>query len=163
MKNLKFVFTLLILLTAIFAYSTESHEHSKDRDIKSEESGDDFTLAENCDIIRHGIRLILKFDSKSKKFNGTVENITQEKLEDVRVEIHLSNGIELNDGKKFDLEPSEKKAITLTATQSNFVGWSAHPEVGNEEHSNSISHEESNEEHDNKDSHEKGEHNEKHN
>lgn len=148
MKNLKLVIALVILFAAMIIYCDESNEHSERNEGKSEESGDDFTLTENCDIIRNGIRLILKYDSKNNVFIGTIENITPKKLEKVRVEIHLSNGVELNDGKRFDLEVGEKVSIKLTTIQKVFIGWSAHPEVGDGEHNNEKSgHRENSNEH----------------
>ena len=59
-----------------------------------------------------------------------MENITDEILEQVRVEVHLSNGVELGPTTPVDLEPGESIKIILAATTSNFDGWTAHPEVG---------------------------------
>jgi uncharacterized protein (DUF849 family) len=47
---------------------------------------------------------------------------------------HLSNGRELGPTTPADLEPGEKRDVTLTAESDDFDGWSAHPEVGSGEH-----------------------------
>ena len=59
-----------------------------------------------------------------------MENTTSNTLPQVRVEVHLSNGIELGPTTPGDLTPGEKRGITLAATSQPFTTWSAHPEVG---------------------------------
>lgn len=113
-------------------------EHDRDADghdgEEGEESGTEFALNETYDEVRHGARLILAYDANNNSFQGTVENTTEETLERVRVEVHLSNGKELGPTTPADLEPGEKREVKLTATSTEFDGWSAHPEVGNREH-----------------------------
>jgi hypothetical protein len=79
--------------------------------------------------------LILAYDAASNSFQGTVENTTDETLQRVRVEVHLPNGKELGPTTPGDLKPGEKRGIRLAANSKDFDGWSAHPEVGNREHS----------------------------
>jgi len=114
-------------------------EHARDRggDAEGEESGTELALNETYDNVRNGARLILAYDAQSNSFNGTVQNTTERILERVRVEVHLSNGTELGPTVPGDLKPSEKRNVTLKATSKAFDGWSAHPEVGNEEHGGS--------------------------
>ncbi len=112
-------------------------EHARDRDGHSEEgeeSGTELKLTDTYDKVRNGARLILTYDKASNSFNGTVENTTKKTLERVRVEVHLSNGRELGPTKPSDMKPGEKKEVALKAESTGFTGWSAHPEVGNEEH-----------------------------
>ena len=52
-------------------------------------------LNQHYDEVRNGARLVLTYDAPSNSFNGTVQNTTEETLERVRVEVHLSNGREL--------------------------------------------------------------------
>jgi hypothetical protein len=78
--------------------------------------------------------LILSYDTQANSFVGTVENTTERLLERVRVEVHLSNGIELGPTTPIDLKPGEKRAVKLTAGGRDFNTWSAHPEVGGGEH-----------------------------
>jgi len=109
-------------------------------DEEGEESGTELALNETYDNVRNGARLILTYDARSNSFNGTVENTTNETLQRVRVEVHLSNGIELGPTTPADLRPGEKRNVKLTATSKNFDGWSAHPEVGISEHGGSEGH-----------------------
>ena len=115
-----------------------SSEHGQDgegsHDEEGEESGTELALNEIYDNVRNGARLILAYDKQSNSFNGTVENTTDETLQRVRVEVHLSSGVELGPTTPADLRPGEKRNVKLTATSKNFDGWSAHPEVGVSEH-----------------------------
>jgi len=95
-----------------------------------EESGTEFGLNDTCDNVRNGARLILSWDTESSSFVGTVENTTDEILERVRVEVHLSNGIELGPTTPADIEAGQKRRVRLTVTSTDFNTWSAHPEVG---------------------------------
>ena len=65
------------------------------------------------------------------KFSNLIrENTTDNNLKEVRVEAHLSNGIELGPTTPTDLNPGERIDISLKATSKDFNGWTAHPEVG---------------------------------
>ena len=118
----------------------ERGEHDRDGEghhghgEEGEESGTELALADRYDNVRNGARLILAYDADSNSFQGTAENTTEKTLERVRVEVHLSNGKELGPTTPGDLEPGEKRDVTLKAESNDFDGWSAHPEVGNEEH-----------------------------
>ena len=114
--------------------TTSRGEHNRDSNKHSgeagEESGTEFALDETYDFVRNGVRLILAYDKESNSFNGTVENTTVKTLKRVRVEVHLSNGVELGPTKSFNLGPGSKRSVMLTASERQFEGWSAHPEVG---------------------------------
>ena len=112
-----------------------------------EESGTELALNETYDQVRNGARLILAYDAQSNAFNGTVENTTNETLNQVRVEVHLSNGKELGPTLAADLAPGEKRDVQLIATSTDFDGWTAHPEVGGGEHSRGGEHGENDSEH----------------
>jgi len=99
----------------------------------NEESGTTLALNETYDTVRNGARLIMAYDPESNSFIGTVENTTGKPLTRVRVEVHLSNGVELGPTTPVDLAPGEKRDVTLTATMVAFDGWTAHPEVGSGE------------------------------
>ena len=107
---------------------------------EGEESNTELTLNEQYDKVRNGARLILIYDAQTNSFKGTVENTTNETLKQVRVEVHLSNGKELGPTPSGDLAPGEIRAIELVATSTGFTGWTAHPEVGEGEHSSGESH-----------------------
>ena len=112
--------------------TASSDEHARDEggDEEGEESGTEYALNQHYDEVRNGARLVLTYDAPSNSFNGTVQNTTEETLERVRVEVHLSNGRELGPTTPVDLAAGETQAVTLTATSAGFDGWTAHPEVG---------------------------------
>ena len=99
-----------------------------------EESGIEYAKADSYDETRRGARLLLRYDSATDTFVGTVENTTTETLEDVRVEVHLSNGVELGPTAPGSIAPGDSADISLSAEGEDFQTWSAHPEVGRDEH-----------------------------
>ena len=101
---------------------------------EGEESGQEFAKNETYDHVRNGARLKLVYDAKTNAFVGTVENTTNQTLSKVRVEVHLSNGIELGPTTPTDLVPGQKINVELSAAGQDFNKWSAHPEVGSSEH-----------------------------
>ena len=95
-----------------------------------EESNVQLGLNEVYNQVRAGARLILAYDAQSNSFKGTVENTTNQTLTRVRVEVHLSNGVELGPTTPVDLRPGSKIRVELKASGGNFDKWTAHPEVG---------------------------------
>ena len=59
-----------------------------------------------------------------------MENTTANSLNNVRIEVHLSNGTELGPTTPVDVAPGEVLAVSLPSTQASFTGWIAHAEVG---------------------------------
>ena len=112
--------------------SGESGTESGSESGGSGEEGSANMLApdETFDMVRSGARLILSYDAPSNSFKGTVENTTNGVLDQVRIEVHLSNGTELGPTTPRSLAPGEVLAITLPSTQASFTGWVAHAEVG---------------------------------
>ncbi len=90
-------------------------------------------LDETFDTVRGGARLILSYDAPSNTFKGAVENTTNGVLSQVRIEVHLSNGVELGPTTPTDMAPGEVVAISLPATPESFTGWTPHAEVGSGE------------------------------
>ena len=113
------------------AEGSESGEHDDGEESgeDGEESGTQYAPDETFDEARAGARLVLSYDSASNAFTGTVENTTGDTLRRVRVEVHLSNGIELGPTTPVDLAPGQMTEVTLPATSQPFISWSAHPEV----------------------------------
>ena len=99
-----------------------------------EESGTQYTKNESFDESRRGARLVLRYDPDQDAFVGTVTNTSDAVLDQVRVEVHLSNGVELGPTTPGDLHPGESAQITLPADGEQFDTWSAHPESGRDEH-----------------------------
>jgi len=112
--------------------STNEHQLDYGKE-EGEESDTELALNEKYDNVRNGARLILTYDADSKSFVGTVENTTEKLLEKVRVEVHLSNGIELGPTTPVDLEAGKKMDIKLSTTSEGFESWTANPEVGGEQ------------------------------
>ena len=114
--------------------SSESGTNEHSRDVESvgdgEESGTEYGLGDKFDEVRAGARLILSYDSESNSFEGTVENTTESTLPNVRIEVHLSNGIELGPTVPVDLGPGVTEEVMLRASSAPFETWEAHPEVG---------------------------------
>ena len=95
-----------------------------------EESTVQLALTDTYNHIRNGAHLIMAYDAASNSFKGTVTNTTGAILPMVRVEIHLSNGVELGPTPSIDLMPGETRPIVLQAMGPPFDRWTAHPEVG---------------------------------
>ena len=110
----------------------ESGEHSMGEagGDSGEESGTQFGLGDTYDAVRAGARLIIAYDRGRNAFVGTVRNVTNGVLARVRVEVHLSNGIELGPTTPVDLAPGQVVDVVLEASEQLFKSWSAHPEVG---------------------------------
>ena len=110
---------------------SESGEHDEGSESgeDGEESGTQFALSETFDEVRVGARLVLSYDASANAFIGKVENTTENTLRRVRVEVHLSNGIELGPTTPIDLAPGQVVDVTLPGSSQPFTSWSAHPEV----------------------------------
>ena len=100
-----------------------------------EESGTIFTLDEIFDEVRNGVRLVISYDAAANAFSGTIENTSDASIQQVRVEVHLANGVELGPTPTVSLAPGETRAVRLDASGQDFEGWSAHAETGSAEHS----------------------------
>ena len=112
------------------AQSGEHDEGSESGEGDGEESSVQFGLNDTFDQVRAGARLVLSYDSTANAFTGRVENTTENTLRRVRVEVHLSNGIELGPTEPVDLAAGHVAEVTLQASSQPFATWSAHPEVG---------------------------------
>ena len=96
-----------------------------------EESGTTYALDETFDTVRNGVRLVMSWDAAANAFVGTVENTTDATIPAVRVEVHLSNGVELGPTPRADLAPGETRAVELSAAGvTGFDGWTPHAEMG---------------------------------
>ncbi|MCD4729869.1 MAG: hypothetical protein K8R74_04660 [Bacteroidales bacterium] len=144
------IYLILLMVSVVLFASCNSHQSGahQEEDESSynevgEESGTQFGLNETYDNVRNGVRLILSYNKESSFFKGTVNNITAKTIRKVRVEVHLSNGVELGPTTPFSLASGEKQDVTLSAEGQEFETWSTHAESGSNE--NGHSGEESNE------------------
>ena len=97
-----------------------------------EESAAQLAKGETYDELRAGSRLVLGYDA-ANAFRGEVTNMSDTPLSRVRVEVHLSNGVELGPTTPLDLAPGESASVTLEAGTRPFETWSAHAEVGGDD------------------------------
>ena len=97
---------------------------------ESGESGTQYAISETATEVRAGVRLIIRYNSAQQVFSGTVENTTTATVTQVRVEIHLSNGVELGPTPRVDLAPGETKPVELDARGQTFTHYSVHVELG---------------------------------
>ena len=95
-----------------------------------EEGGSMLALDETFDKVRNGARLVLSYHAAQSAFIGTVQNTTTATLQEVRVEVHLSNGVELGPTEPVDLPAGATHPVTLDAAGQTFTGWVPHAEVG---------------------------------
>ena len=102
----------------------EGGEEGKNRIAKS---------AKHNKVYRNGARLTLEYNQATQAFVGHLQNTTKKSLSQVRVEIHLSNGLELGPTKRIDLEPGTTIPVELSALDQQFTHWVTHPEAGVEE------------------------------
>jgi len=109
------------------------HGEGRGEPRQREESGKRLRKNENWDETRNGARLILAYNAGTQSFKGTVQNTTSKTLSDVRVEVHLSNGVELGPTKRTDLKPGARIPVELSAANQRFTWWTTHPEHGSEE------------------------------
>ena len=101
---------------------------------EGEETGPRISIDGAHNEVRKGVRLILSFNNESSSFIGTVENVTEKTISRVRVEVHLSNGIELGPTEPVNLAPGKKVDVKLSAEEQSFKWWKAHAEAGASEH-----------------------------
>jgi len=109
---------------------SEAAERGEGRIEDNEAGATQLARTDTFDEIRSGGRMILKYDSKSNAFVGTVKNTTTSILDRVRVEVHLSNGTELGPTTPTQLQSGGTLEINLPSTEASFLTWSAHAEVG---------------------------------
>ena len=72
----------------------------------------------------------MSYDQAQQRFNGTVTNTASATVADVRVEIHLDNGVELGPTPRVDLAAGEMRSVSLDARGQRFSRWSVHVEIG---------------------------------
>ncbi len=132
---LSMLLLIVLMIVSVSACSDsesgfEEHGGNSEHNEQGEESGTQFSREGKFDEIRAGARLILSYDAPSNTFIGTIENTTERSLPRVRVEVHLSNGIELGPTVPVDLSLGESARVSLPASERTFTSWSAHAEVG---------------------------------
>jgi hypothetical protein len=160
-KSINIVLVLMTLLSmTIFGCGSGQKENSEKKSTKQEtthdehsghvhdgsegeESGIKLAINDVYDEVRKGTHLQLSFDIEASAFVGTVENVSDQMLDRVRVDVHLSNGTELGPTTQIDLKPGEIREINLNAGDNSFETWSTHAKVGSGENSHEGEHDHS--------------------
>ena len=96
------------------------------------ESGTQYGLTETARETRSGVDLVMQYDAGQQRFSGTVTNTTNGTVSNVRVEIHLSNGVELGPTPRENLAPGQRRTVELDARGQGFSTWSVHIELGSQ-------------------------------
>ena len=94
------------------------------------ESGKRWDKDETATETRKGVKLTISYDSADEAFQGSVANTTDATVDDIRVEVHLSNGKELGPTPRTSLKAGEKKEVTLDAKGEDFKWYQVHVEIG---------------------------------
>lgn len=124
----------ILMATAIIGCGRDTQQTITTVPVDDEESSVRYGLTDTYDNVRNGARLIISYDAATDAFTGDVTNTTNGILTQVRVEVHLYDGMvtvdELGPTPNVDLMPGESHAITLPVMGQSFTEWVAHPEVG---------------------------------
>ena len=72
----------------------------------------------------------MRYRAAEQAFTGTVTNTPSATVRAVRVEIHLSNGVELGPTPRQDPAPGQRADVHLDAAGQTFTSWSVHVEIG---------------------------------
>lgn len=97
---------------------------------ESGESGTQYGRADTARESRAGVDLVMRYDAARERFEGTVTNTNGAAVDDVRVEIHLSNQVELGPTPRTTLVAGEVLPVELDARGQQFQAWSVHVEIG---------------------------------
>ena len=90
----------------------------------------DLGLLDTQGLYDAGAEGTLSYDFATHTFTGRVENPTTTTLRQVRVAVHLSNGIKLGPTASVNLAPGQAVDITIPAGGQPFTHWSAYLGVG---------------------------------
>ena len=112
--------------------SGEATGHEEGNENSLEEGSEDQMLGKNetYDVSKNGGRLVLSYDEASKSFKGYIKNTSGKTLSRARVEIHLSNGVELGPTRPVNIGAYGYKAITIPTAGNVFSSWVTHVEYG---------------------------------
>ncbi len=86
-------------------------------------------LHESYEQTLDGVRITLTYTGDDNTFNGLIENTTHDTPKEVRLEIYLSNDVQLGPTASVLLPPGESKGVRISAKNFSFSGWSLYPEV----------------------------------
>lgn len=125
---------LPLLAAAGASLNEHSEEAGEGQAGESEESATRYGLSDTAEAGRSGVELVIRFDSGRRVFAGTVRNTTSATVRQVRVEVHLSSGVELGPTPGVDLRPGQTAPVELRSGSQEFNEFSTHVEIGAGEH-----------------------------
>ena len=131
-RNIVLIISTLFLIIAVSVIAFNSNITNISNTPSDEEDSIQYNKTQTYDEVRNGIRLILRFDENLNSFVGTVENTSSAIVDNVRVEVHLSNGRELGPlpNPPINLIPTQKINIDIPSTNEVFQTWNPHAESG---------------------------------
>jgi hypothetical protein len=136
MKKKIIVISILISVILLISISYIGFSLIESNIEDREESGQRLNPDETYDGVLNEVHLIISYDDETDSFKGQVDNPTEKKLYDVRVEVHMYRGSttrELGPTTPKNLDPGESMEIELSAEGWNFDSWTAHAETGSSE------------------------------
>ena len=71
----------------------------------------------------YGLKVSMSFDDRINMFKGTVENVTEETITDVRVEVKLDSGWHVGIAARSELKPLESNNISIAGAATPANGW----------------------------------------
>jgi hypothetical protein len=107
------------------AGAESGEEHSEE----GEESGVYIARTARWSETRGDAWLQLSFNSGSNAFSGRVSNTGNEPLCDVRIEVHLSTGVELGPTEATEVPYGGSINVTVPTGGEEFATWTAHHEA----------------------------------
>ena len=123
-------FMLTLALMAVPAgCKNAAPEHPRTYEQPGEEPDVRLGVADTLDMARGPVRLVLRYDKDRSAFVASVENLSNQRIPCVRVEVHLSNGVELGPTPALALPPAGHASIELAAPGQSFSWWKAHAET----------------------------------
>ncbi len=89
-----------------------------------QELGDQLKVNENYEQEIDGLHVIVSYHAPTSSFIGFIENTTNKIISNIRIEIYLSNAVELGPTRPGSLQPGEMKNISLLVHNQGFSEWS---------------------------------------
>lgn len=135
MRTRKSIFKILasVFMIQLMFLGTSCAQEGKEHREEGEEDGTQYGIKESYEGVRNGVHMTLAYNAEKDSFVGIVKNTTKKVIRKVRVEVHLSNGVELGPTPRADLKPGKSRNILLSVKGNKFETWSTHAESGNEE------------------------------
>ena len=125
---------IAFIVAMMMSFTFNSNLLAQEEGEHGEESGKMYSKTQIYEMVKSGVKLTLKYDKAASAFLGIMENVSKMTAESARVEVHLSNGVELGPTKPGNLKAGEKVKVKLNAKGQKFETWNCHAEVGKDEH-----------------------------